>query len=53
MQIDQIMGPDITALSRIRQIGHLLKMLTLVRYQCSIDTQNALRRHLGSSKTRE
>src|SRR5262249_25547523 len=52
-QIDEIMGPHITPLSRIIQIDDLLKMLTIVRQQCIIKAQDPCRLPMCSRKTRQ
>ena len=53
MQIDEMMGPHITPLSRIIQIGDLLKVRTIVRQQGIIKAHAPFRLHLGSRKTRQ
>ena len=52
LQIDEMMGPHLTPLCGIIQIGDLVKMLAMMSQQCIIDAQYALRLHLCTSKTR-
>ena len=51
MKIHQIMGPYITALGVIVELGNLVKMLAVVSQQGIIETQHPSRLQLGTRKT--
>jgi hypothetical protein len=48
MEIDQMVGPDITSLRVIIHIGDLVTVLPIMRQSRLIETQHAFQLHLGS-----